>query len=92
MVFVEQGIIGFLIFMFLVFYFLIKGEQIYHQTKDPMRQGFVMVFLLTMIIIDALLIINDMVETDKVGPFFFLCMAVMVNLDLANQKEATATV
>jgi ABC-type transport system involved in cytochrome c biogenesis permease subunit len=78
--------------MFLVFYFLIKGEQIYHQTKDPMRQGFVMVFLLTMIIIDALLIINDMVETDKVGPFFFLCMAVMVNLDLANQKEATATV
>lgn len=89
MVFVEQGIIGFLIFMFLVFYFLIKGEQIYHQTTDPMRKGFVMVFLLTMIIIDALLIINDMVETDKVGPFFFLCIAVIVNLDLKNKEEKT---
>ncbi|RMG86779.1 MAG: O-antigen ligase family protein [Bacteroidetes bacterium] len=87
MVFVEQGLPGFLIFLALVFYFLIKGEQIYHQTRDPQRRGFIMVLLLTFVIIDALLLINDMIETDKVGPFFFLCIAVLVNFDLANQKE-----
>ena len=87
MVFVEQGYVGLAIFLCLVFYFLIKGEQIYHQTKDPTRKGLVMVFLMIMIIIDALLLINDMVETDKVGPFFFVCIAVLVNLDLANKKE-----
>lgn len=87
MVFVEQGIPGFILFLGLCFYFLIKGEHIYHQTKDPKRRGLVMVFLMTMIIINALLIINDMVETDKVGPFFFICLAVLVNLDLENKRE-----
>ncbi len=88
MVFVEQGTPGFLIFMGLCFYFLIKGEHIYHQTKDPTRKGLVMVFLMTMVIINSLLIINDMVETDKVGPFFFVCLAVLVNIDLENKRES----
>jgi O-antigen ligase len=31
---------------------------------------------------------NDMIETDKVGSFFFFSMAILINLDLANKKEA----
>jgi hypothetical protein len=33
---------------------------------------------------DAFLLINDMVETDKMGSFFFICMAVLVNQDREN--------
>ncbi len=87
MTLVEQGIIGLIIFFVLSFYVLIRGEKIYHQTIDPHRKRLVMMVLLTIVVIDAFLLINDMIETDKVGSFFFMCMAILVNLDLANGRE-----
>ncbi len=83
---VEQGYIGALLFVALVFIVLLKGEAIYHQTLDPNRKRLVMMVMLTTVIIDGLLLMNDLVETDKIGSFFFLCMAVLVNVDLANKS------
>jgi O-antigen ligase len=48
----------------------------------------VMAALLTTVIIDGLLVMNDLVETDKIGSFFFLCMAILVRADLANRRSA----
>jgi O-antigen ligase len=84
---VEQGILGGLIFLALSFYVLIKGEQIYHSTTNKTHQQIVMTVLLSTIIIHSILLINDMVETDKVGSFFFMCMAVLVNMDLEGNKK-----
>jgi O-antigen ligase len=86
MTLVEQGVPGAFIFIALVFFVLLKGEIIYHRTTDPARRRIVMTVMLTTVIIDALLLVNDMVETDKVGSFFFLCMAVLVNMDLETKK------
>jgi len=86
MTLVEQGIIGLLLFLLFSFYLLIAGERIYHQTKDPLRKGVVMSVLLSLVVIDAFLIINDLIETDKVGPFFFMGAALLVVIDQANQK------
>ncbi|NRB46362.1 MAG: O-antigen ligase family protein [Saprospiraceae bacterium] len=91
MTLIEQGIIGLLIFVLLTFAFLIYGEKVYHQTSHPTRRWIIMTLLLCIVIIDAFLIINDLVETDKVGSFFFMCMAMLVNMDLLNQKEESAT-
>ncbi|MCB0520662.1 MAG: O-antigen ligase family protein [Lewinellaceae bacterium] len=84
---VEQGIVGALIFIALVFVVLLKGETIYHQTSNPARRRVVMIAMLTTVIIDGLLLMNDLVETDKIGSFFFLCMALLVNADLQNRRE-----
>ncbi|MEM6380455.1 MAG: O-antigen ligase family protein, partial [Bacteroidota bacterium] len=86
------GIIGLVIFILFSFVLLIKGEQIFHQTKDPVRRGIVMSALLCLIVIDAFLLINDLVETDKVGSFLFICAALLVNTDYYNrdQKERAA--
>ncbi|MEL6866151.1 MAG: O-antigen ligase family protein [Bacteroidota bacterium] len=83
----EQGFPGLFIFIVLLFYSLIKGEQIYHEAKDPDRRQIIMTVLLSMVIISALLLINDMIETDKVGSFFFIHLATLTNMDLA-QKTA----
>jgi O-antigen ligase len=83
---VEQGIPGLLIFLALCFGVLLYGQKLYHSTKDPFRKGWVMAITLSAIVIDALLLINDMVETDKVGSFFFLFMALLVRMDLENKK------
>lgn len=91
MVAVEEGYIGALLFLALVFTVLLKGEAIYHQTADPQRQRIVMMVLMTTVVIDGLLLMNDLVETDKIGSFFFLCMAVLVNIDLANRQLAVGS-
>ena len=86
MLMVEQGLFGVVFFILLSFYALIKGEQIYHESKDPQIKRIVMMMLLATIVIDAFLIINDVVETDKFGPIFFMAMAVLVNVDLQNRR------
>ena len=88
MVLVEQGIPGALIFLAFTFFVLIKGENIYHECPTQERKNIVMALLLSIIIIDAFLLINDMVETDKIGSFFFMNIAMLINMDLLNKKDA----
>lgn len=84
---VEQGMVGFLILLAFCFLVIIKGEQIYHRTKNEKNRYLVMSLLLSFIIICAILLINDMVEAAKVGPFFFLAPALLVIYDLKASKE-----
>lgn len=87
LVLVEQGIPGLIIFLLLSFFVLIKGEQVYHRTRDPARKRIILMALLSTVVIDAFLIINDLVETDKIGSFFFLWMAILINQDLAESRD-----
>lgn len=89
MTLVEQGIIGLLLFLLFNFYLLIKGEQIYHETKDPVRKGIAMSAILCLVIINVFLLINDLIETDKVGPFFFMSAALLLNIDQRNRSAST---
>ncbi|MEO0777654.1 MAG: hypothetical protein AAF146_13895 [Bacteroidota bacterium] len=73
------------------FYPLIRGERIYHQTKDPLYKNLVMAMLLCLIVIYVLLLLNDLLESDKVGPFFLIALAIIVNVDLRNQALARAS-
>ena len=86
MTLVEQGLPGLLIFLLLAAGSLIWGERVYHQTRDPEYQAVVMAALLCLIIIDSFLIINDLIETDKVGPFFFMSLAILVVVDKSNRN------
>ncbi len=81
MVAVEQGIIGLVIFLFLCFTVLLKAEQLYHQSKLPSKRQLILMVSLSFVIILSLLLINDLVETDKVGTFFFMGMAMLVNIE-----------
>ncbi len=87
MTLVEQGVLGLLIFVALTFGILIYGERIYHQTDNRMRRQIVIGLILSIIVIDAFLLINDLIETDKVGSFYFMNIAILVNFDLKNRTE-----
>lgn len=87
MTMVEQGVPGILIFLLLTAFILLKGEEVYHQTADPNARRIILMAILSIIVIDSLLLINDMLETDKVGPFFFIGLALIVNQDLKNREE-----
>lgn len=87
MTLVEQGYIGLIIFVAFVFFGLLYGEQVYHQTQDLGRKRMVMTALLTILVILSLQLINDLLESDKIGPFFFFSLALLVNVDIANRSK-----
>jgi O-antigen ligase len=78
MTWVEQGFIGFLLFIALCFVILIEGENTYHLCTAIEDKYLVMAASLAFIIIFAMCLINDLIETDKVGPFFFFNCAIIL--------------
>ncbi|MBK9737309.1 MAG: O-antigen ligase family protein [Saprospiraceae bacterium] len=78
MTWVEQGIIGFMLLIALCFTILIEGERIFHICTDQRDGYIVMAATLGAIIIFAMCLINDLIETDKVGPFFFFNSAILL--------------
>ena len=84
---IEQGVFGLILFLVLCFYALLLGERVYHQSTSEANKRLVLMSTLSLVIIDALLLINDVVETDKVGSFFFIAMAILVNMDLATRDK-----
>lgn len=75
MIFVEQGIVGFIIFILLCVYILLTAEDTFQKYKHDKNRYFIMAIALSFIIMLSMNLINDLIETDKVGPFFFLNMA-----------------
>ncbi|MCB0579406.1 MAG: O-antigen ligase family protein [Phaeodactylibacter sp.] len=84
----EQGLPGLFFFLLLSAYALIRGEVIYHRERTEKGRHIIMMALLSLVIILSLLIINDLIETDKVGPFFFMNLALLINMDLRQQTQA----
>lgn len=82
---VEQGVIGFLIFIGLVVVLLTYGERIYHRTVDPKNRQYVMALLLCVVIVLVHILVSDLIEVDKVGTLLFFSMALLVNQDLRNK-------
>jgi O-antigen ligase len=74
---VDQGIPGLLIFIGLILVALIIGENTFHQLKDREDKVILMTSLISLIIILSLNLINDILETDKIGPFFFISLAII---------------
>ncbi len=87
MVTVEQGYIGLFIFLMLNLAVMLYAENIYHATPiESGRRRMVLMASMCFIIIQALLMMNDLIETDKTGPFYYICIAILVNMDIVNRK------
>ncbi|MFN8302693.1 MAG: O-antigen ligase family protein [Saprospiraceae bacterium] len=87
---VEQGIAGCFIFIGFCFFVMLRGEKVYHQTQDPARRRILLSAMLCFVLIDLLMLMNDFVETDKIGSLFFMSIAMLVNIDLGNRAQNEA--
>ncbi len=90
MILVEQGFPGLFLFLALIIVALVTGERLYHQLDERRDRQMVLIALHFLVIILTLSLINDLIETDKVGPFFFISLAILVNLDEKNNRENLA--
>jgi O-antigen ligase len=83
---IEQGLIGLIIFLILTFFSILYGQKVYHQTIGLKRKELVMSFILSLVVIDAFLLMNDMIETCKIGSFYFMNLSAIVIIDLNNRS------
>lgn len=79
MVLAEQGIPGLLIYLTLLLVSLSYGQKLVHQLKCHSDRNLILSLVSSLLIIIAFLTINDLVETDKVGPFFFISLSLIAS-------------
>lgn len=86
----EQGIIGLAIFIFLTVVIFVYGEIVYNriQNKDDKQMALTLILILAMVYVNILL--SDLLESDKVGPFFFMCISLLAALDIRNKTTPLA--
>lgn len=89
MIAVEQGVFGLIIFLGLLIAALLRGEKLYHRMKDQKSKVIVMAALISIVVSCAILLINDMLEADKVGPIFFFSLSVLVAYDVIDKRKIT---
>jgi O-antigen ligase len=77
----DQGIPGLIIFSSLLIVGLLKAEWLYHRLDDEYARNVIVASTGTLCFIIFVLLLNDMIETDKVGTFFFFCLAMIVSIE-----------
>lgn len=82
MLMIEQGIPGFLFFFAIVVVFLLRSQHLYHSLKPGSDRNLLVAITASMIIILLLQLMNDLIEVDKIGSFFWLWLAILVKLEL----------
>ena len=84
---IEQGAPGLLFFLVLLGACFYYSEMVYQRVQDKFCKvvGLACGVLLAMITVVNFL--SDLVETDKVGSLFFLCIATLVAVDINTRNE-----
>ena len=87
MTLVEQGIVGVLLFIFLTFSIFYYGVKTFHQAIKREQKLFIAAILCSLVIIYVQLMLSDLVETFKIGSFFFINIGLLVRqMDLLSEK------
>lgn len=74
----EQGYPGLLIFLLLLGGMLFYGERNYHRQEDRFKKTVSLSVLSMIVMIATLNFLSDLIETDKIGSLFFLCLSTIV--------------
>lgn len=82
---VEQGLPGMLIFILFSVVVMLYGERVFHRTEVGWKRRMVTASVMCFILIDLLMLMNDLVETDKIGSLFFMSVAMLVNLGMKEE-------
>lgn len=81
----EQGVTGLVIFLLLTVVIFIYAENIYHRMTNEEDKRIVLGLTLVLLMVYVNLMLSDMLESDKVGPFFYVSLALLVAIDIKHR-------
>ncbi len=76
---VEQGVIGLLLFLTLLGTMFWWVQKLYHHLTDNLWKQAMAVVAVVLTMICVLNFLSDLIETDKIGSVFYLCVAVIIS-------------
>ena len=74
--------------MFLCFCY---AQRIYHKSEDPVNKTVAITVGCILGIITTVNFLSDLIETDKIGSLFFMCIGVLLWLDQKTVKASRLT-
>ncbi len=85
---IEQGLPGLFFWLLLTGAILYYAQRLYHRVSDIYYKTVAITagVILTMIMILNLL--SDLIETDKIGSLFYLCLALLIATDVNTRKRS----
>ena len=87
LILIEQGIPGLVFFLLLVCGVIYYSEKLYARISDPFYKAAAMACGVMVMMIITVNFLSDLIETDKVGSLFFLCLSLLVIIDI-NTRNA----
>ncbi|MET0462626.1 MAG: O-antigen ligase family protein [Chitinophagaceae bacterium] len=88
---IEQGFPGLALLLLLVGTMFFYGQHLYHRIQDPFYRVAALVTILIFSMILTLNLLSDLIETDKIGSLFFLCIATMVIIDKRTWRSTVSS-
>jgi predicted tellurium resistance membrane protein TerC len=82
----EQGVMGLLLFVALYITMMITAQQMFHRCKDPFYKHLVLINGCILGMIGTLICVSDLIETDKIGFMFYLCVGSLLHVALRMRK------
>ncbi|HEX8331498.1 MAG TPA: hypothetical protein VF622_02680, partial [Segetibacter sp.] len=86
---IEQGVPGLLFFCMLYFGMILNSQKLYHKLEDAFYKQVALTIGVVLVMIGALIFASDLIETDKIGSLFWLCLGILIVLDGKRKKIST---
>jgi O-antigen ligase len=78
----EQGAAGLILFLLLLASLFWYAQTIYHRTKDKLWRITTAAVASILTMLCTVNFLSDLIETDKVGSIFYLCVALLITADI----------
>ncbi len=85
----EQGWPGLLLFILLLFFAFKRVEWLYKNIPDAIDKTIVLCIGMILSMVVTLNMLSDLIETDKIGSLFYLCMGLLVWMEVKYKKTIT---
>lgn len=86
----EQGFIGLFLFLGLPLFMVIKGFRLYHQSQNNFRKSILLGAILSLVVILLHSLLNELIEVDKVGSFFWFSMLLIYKIGQWESEESAS--
>lgn len=88
---IEQGIPGLIFFLLLLGGMFYYSQFLYHRIQDIFYKTVCITVGVILVMITVVNFLSDLIETDKIGSLFFLCLSVLVDINIRNKYKSALT-
>lgn len=84
---IEQGVMGLLLLLFLIGYMFFVAQRVYHAAPDKFWRSMMAIVAVVLSMICTVNFLSDLIEADKVGSLFYLCLGILILGELRKPSE-----